>query len=455
MSAVFLLSLRTKLGKDMAIVLTDLIAVGINHDSATLEIREQVSFAPENIPSALAQALSAVPLHEVVILSTCNRTEIYGVTAGTGDPLAASDALIAWIGDYHGLNAEALATCAYRHHGKQAMTHLVRVASGLNSMVLGEPQIFGQLKSAFAVAEEAGAVGSRLQRLFPEAFRIAKKVRTDTAIGENPVSVAYASVDLAGHIFSNLKKRTALLLGAGETIELVAKHLCDAGLGNLIIANRTLARAESLAEQFDAQAVLLADVPDRLPEADIVISSTASQLPILGKGAVERALKERHYRPMLLIDLAVPRDIEPEVSDLSDIYLYSVDDLRDVIEENLRLRASEANKADSIISEGIVAVEDDIRARQSADVVRSFRESALAIQEVELDKALRAVGRGEDAEDILRRLARDLTNKLIHAPTAGLRQVAREGDDGQVSRAKALLGLGDNLEAEDEKPTLQ
>ncbi|MGB0765293.1 MAG: glutamyl-tRNA reductase, partial [Luminiphilus sp.] len=231
----------------MAIVLTDLIAVGINHDSATLEIREQVSFAPENIPSALAQALSAVPLHEVVILSTCNRTEIYGVTAGTGDPLAASDALIAWIGDYHGLNAEALATCAYRHHGKQAMTHLVRVASGLNSMVLGEPQIFGQLKSAFAVAEEAGAVGSRLQRLFPEAFRIAKKVRTDTAIGENPVSVAYASVDLAGHIFSNLKKRTALLLGAGETIELVAKHLCDAGLGNLIIANRTLARAESLA----------------------------------------------------------------------------------------------------------------------------------------------------------------------------------------------------------------
>ena len=453
MSAVFLLSLRTKLGKDMAIVLTDLIAVGINHDSATLEIREQVSFAPENIPSALGQALSAVPLHEVVILSTCNRTEIYGVTAVTGDPLAASDALISWIGDYHGLNAEALATCAYRHHGKQAMTHLVRVASGLNSMVLGEPQIFGQLKSAFAVAEEAGAVGSRLQRLFPEAFRIAKKVRTDTAIGENPVSVAYASVDLAGHIFSNLK-RTAFCW-VQETIELVAKHLCDAGLGNLIIANRTLARAESLAEQFDAQAVLLADVPDRLPEADIVISSTASQLPILGKGAVERALKERHYRPMLLIDLAVPRDIEPEVSDLSDIYLYSVDDLRDVIEENLRLRASEANKADSIISEGIVAVEDDIRARQSADVVRSFRESALAIQEVELDKALRAVGRGEDAEDILRRLARDLTNKLIHAPTAGLRQVAREGDDGQVSRAKALLGLGDNLEAEDEKPTLQ
>lgn len=454
-SAVFLLSLATKLGKDKAVVFQDLIAVGINHDSASLEIRERVAFAPENIPTALGEALAQVPIHEVVILSTCNRTEIYGVMASSGDPMGASDALVQWISEHHGLTAESLSTCTYRHHGKQAMTHLVRVAAGLNSMVLGEPQIFGQLKSAFAVAEEAGAVGNRLQRLFPEAFRIAKKVRTDTAIGENPVSVAYASVDLAGHIFSNLAKRTALLLGAGETIELVAKHLCDAGLGNLIIANRTLARAESLAEQFDAQAVLLADVPERLPEADIVISSTASQLPILGKGAVERALRQRRYRPMLLIDLAVPRDIEPEVSDLSDIYLYSVDDLRDVIEENLRLRASEANKADSIITEGIVSVEEDIRGRQSADVVRTFRESALAIQEVELTKAIKSMERGEDAGDVVRRLARDLTNKLIHAPTAGLRQVAREGDDGQVSRAKALLGLGDGLESEEEKPTLQ
>ncbi len=333
--------------------------------------------------------------------------------------------------------------------------HLVRVAAGLNSMVLGEPQIFGQLKSAFAVAEEAGAVGGGLQRLFPDAFRIAKKVRTDTAIGENPVSVAYASVDLAGHIFSNLAKRTALLLGAGETIELVARHLCDANLGNLLIANRTLARAESLAEQFDAEAILLADVPARLPEADIVISSTASQLPILGKGAVERALKARHYKPMLMIDLAVPRDIEPEVAELSDIYLYSVDDLRDVIEENLRLRASEANKADGIIEQGVSALEADLRGRQSADVVRSYRQSALAIQEQELAKALKALERGETHDEVLRRLARDLTNKLIHAPTAGLRQLAREGDDGEVSRAKVLLGLADAMDVGPDKPTLQ
>lgn len=434
---------------------TQLVAIGINHDSASVDVRERVSFAPESIPAALGGALSRAPIDEVVILSTCNRTEVYGLVTGNQDASVAGDALVAWIGEHHGVNADDLATCTYRHHGRQALVHLVRVAAGLNSMVLGEPQIFGQLKSAFAVAEESGAVSSGLQRLFPDAFRIAKRVRTDTAIGENPVSVAYASVDLAGHIFSNLAKRTALLLGAGETIELVAKHLCDAKLGKLMIANRTLARAESLANQFDASAILLADVPERLPEADIIISSTASQLPILGKGAVESALKQRHYKPMLLIDLAVPRDIEAEVAELSDVYLYSVDDLRDVIEENLRLRASEANKADSIIERGVSDLETELRGRQSADVVRSYRQSALAIQEQELAKALRATEKGEPHDEVLRRLARDLTNKLIHAPTAGLRQLARQGDDGEVSRAKALLGLADALDAGDDKPTLQ
>lgn len=434
----------------------DLIAIGINHDSATVETRERVAFAPERIPTALSSVIGETPVEEAVILSTCNRTEVYGVLHPDADPVAAADAMVAWVAAFHDLPESALSTCTYRHHGRQAVTHLVRVASGLNSMVLGEPQIFGQLKSAFAVAEEAGAIGSRFGRLFPEAFRIAKRVRTDTAIGENPVSVAYASVDLAGHIFSNLSRRTALLLGAGETIELVARHLREAHLGKLIIANRTLARAESLADQFDAEAIMLADVPERLPEADIVISSTSSQLPILGKGAVERAIKKRHYRPLLMIDLAVPRDIEPEVAELSDVYLYTVDDLRDVIEENLKLRRNEANKADEIIVTGVNALEEDFRTRQSADVVRSYRESAIAIQEAELAKAVRLLERGEDPGLVVQRLARDLTNKLIHAPTTGLRQLAREGDDGQVSRAKALLGLADAMAAGgDEKPTLQ
>lgn len=433
----------------------DLIAIGINHDSASVETRERVAFAPERIPAALSSVIGSTALEEAVILSTCNRTEVYGVLHQDADPIAAADALVAWVADFHQLPATALSTCTYRHHGRQALVHLIRVAAGLNSMVLGEPQIFGQLKSAYAVAEEAGALGSRFGRVFPEAFRIAKRVRTDTAIGENPVSVAYASVDLAGQLFSDLSRRCALLLGAGETIELVARHLRDAKLGKLIIANRTLARAESLAEQFDAEAIMLADVPERLPEADIVIGSTASQLPVLGKGAVERAIKKRHFRPQLLIDLAVPRDIEPEVAELSDVYLYTVDDLRDVIEENLKLRRDEASKADEIVSAGVEELEEDFRSRQSVDVVRSYRESALAIQEAELAKAIKLLERGEDPEAVVQRLARDLTNKLIHAPTTGLRRLTREGDDGQVSRAKALLGLDEILESAPQKPTLQ
>lgn len=433
----------------------DLIVIGINHDSASVETREKVSFAPETISGALSAVIGDTPISEAVILSTCNRTEVYAVLAESNDPVAAGEAMVSWFASFHKIADSALSSCTYQNFGQRAVTHLVRVAAGLDSMVLGEPQIFGQLKSAFAVAEESGAIGSRLARLFPEAFRIAKKVRTDTAIGENPVSVAYASVDLAGHIFSDLSRCTALLLGAGETVELVARHLRDAKLGKLIIANRTLTRAESLATQFDAEAIMLADVPDRLAEADIVISSTASQLPILGKGAVERGIKKRRYRPQLMVDLAVPRDIEPEVADLSDIYLYTVDDLRDVIEENLRLRATEASKADDIIARGINELAEDFKVRRSVDVVRSYRESALSISEQELSKALKLLEKGEAPDAILQRLARNLTNKLIHAPTTGLRQLAREGDDGQVSRAKALLGLTDITSDEDEQPTLQ
>ena len=266
-------------------------------------------------------------------------------------------------------------------------------------------------------------------------------MRTDTAIGENPVSVAYAAVDLAGQIFSNLSDQTALLLGAGETIELVAKHLHEANLGRLIVANRTLERAELLAEQFDAEAILLADVTDRLPEADIVISSTASQLPILGKGAVEEAVRARRYRAMLMIDLAVPRDIEPQVASLSDIYLYTVDDLREVVQENVKARASEASKADQIVEAGVIEVEANWLQRASADVVRHYRAAAMSIQATELERALKALDNGKSPEEVVQRLARDLTNKLIHAPTTGLKQIAKEGDRGNVSRAAELLGV--------------
>ena len=436
-------------------MLDNLVVVGVNHDSASVELREQIAFAPEKVHDSLNALISETQFTEAVILSTCNRTELYGVLPADSDGIAAADQISHWLAQHHGLNVNHLLPSVYRNHGVAAASHLVRVAAGLNSMVLGEPQIFGQMKSAFAVAQEVGAVGYHLNLIFPEAFRIAKKVRTDTAIGENPVSVAYAAVDLARQIFRDMEQSTALLLGAGETVELVARHLRDAGLGKLIIANRTLERAELLASQFDAEAILLADVTERLSDADIVISSTGSQLPILGKGAVEDAIKARKWRPMLMIDLAVPRDIEPQVTEVSDIYLYTVDDMREVIEENLRLRASEASKADEIVASGMEMLQEGLLERQSADVVKTYRDTALAIQQVELDKAFKMLEKGGDPAEVLSRLARGLTNKLIHAPTAGLRQLAKEGGTDDVSKMAAVLGLADADDERDEQTTLQ
>jgi len=321
------------------------------------------------------------------------------------------------------------------------------VASGLDSMVLGEPQILGQMKSAYAVAGESGTVGSELGRVFPRVFSIAKKVRTDTAIGENPVSVAFAAVDLAGHIFSDMSTSSALLVGAGETIELVARHLIDAGVSKIVIANRTLGRARELAQKFSAEAVLLSEIPEQLIHADIVVTSTASQLPILGKGAVENALKLRKHRPMLMVDIAVPRDIETQVGELRDVYLYSVDDLRDIVDQNLRGRQTEARKADVIIAKGVLSHREAERSLAAVDTVKEYRMVADKLREEELQRALRLLSRGENPEQVLTQMARGLTQKLIHAPSAGLRKISAAGRDDLMHTARKLLGLSVDAQA--------
>ena len=429
----------------------NLIALGINHNSAAVEVRERVAFAPEQVSEALGDACEQGGVEEVVILSTCNRTELYAIVPEGTDAAAKSLQLIDWMANYHHLSVEELRRSAYHFESQQALQHIVQVASGLDSMVLGEPQIFGQIKSAYAVATESGTVGSELGRLFPRVFAIAKRVRTDTAIGENPVSVAYAAVDLARHIFADLNKCNALLVGAGETIELVARHLIEAGVSGIVIANRTLGRARELAQKFGAEAVLLAEIPEQLLDADIVITSTASQLPILGKGAVEAAVKARRHRPILMVDIAVPRDIEPQVGDLRDVYLYSVDDLREIVEQNMRSRHKEARKADQIIAEGVRLYMEDMRGLAAVDVVKDYRRMAEQMREMELQRALRALARGEDPQRIVTQLARGITNKLIHAPTTGLRQASADGRQDILAHARKLLGLaaGHRPEPED------
>ncbi len=321
-----------------------LLAFGLNHSTAPLEIREKVVFETDILADALQDLGQLHGVQEAAILSTCNRTEIY---CSLDEPNRHH--AIEWFHDYHGLPKTELQPFLYNHPDESAVKHMLRVASGLDSMVLGEPQVLGQLKSAYQAALESGSLGKLLRQLFQHSFMVAKQVRSNTAIGSHPVSVAYAAVRLAQQIFSDLSKQTALLIGAGETIELAARHLHNAGLKRMIIANRTLERSQHLATEFSAYAIALSDIPQHLDEADIIISSTASQLPILGKGAIETAIVKRKHRPVFIVDIAVPRDVEAETGELEDVYLYTVDDLKDVIDENMRSRKEAAVQAEEII----------------------------------------------------------------------------------------------------------
>ncbi|MDO9521385.1 MAG: glutamyl-tRNA reductase [Pseudohongiella sp.] len=443
-----------------------LVLLGINHNTANVALREQVAFPPERMADAMQKVISLAHVREAVIVSTCNRTELYidvDLSGGRNqsadnesnnppqdnadtafDPSllqAEQQKLLNWLSAYHGVSAAELSTCSYFHWHEDVIRHLMRVACGLDSMVLGEPQILGQIKSAYAVAKEQGAARAQLGRAFQEAFSIAKEVRTDTAIGENPVSVAYAAVTLAEQIFSNLGSLHALLIGAGHTIELVARHLTDKGVKSIVVANRTLQNAVKLGEKFGARGVLLSDIPEELIRADIVVSSTNSQLPLLGKGAVESAIKKRKHKPMLLVDLAVPRDIEPEVGEISDAYLYSVDDIRDVIEDNVKSRAQAAEQASTIIERGVEEYLKQLRALSAVGTLRAFREKADAIRQTELDKAVRALDKGVPADKVLEALARGITNKLIHTPSVQMKKASAEGRDELVQLTQELFEL--------------
>ncbi|MCG8314152.1 MAG: glutamyl-tRNA reductase [Pseudomonadales bacterium] len=416
-----------------------LLAFGINHRTASVDVREKVAFAPEGIADALLQAKAEAKLREVAILSTCNRTEVYGTCDATN-----SQSLVDWIGRYHQLQALALRESAYEYWEQAAVRHMMRVASGLDSMVLGEPQILGQLKTAYQVARDANTLGPSLSRLFQQSFSVAKKVRTDTEIGTNPVSVAYAAVSLAKHIFSDLSKNTALLIGAGETVELVARHLHEQGVRHIIVANRTLARANDLAEMFNGHAITLSEIPDILHKADIVISSTASQLPILGKGAVEHALKLRRHKPVFMMDIAVPRDIEEEVSELPDVYLYTVDDLQEVVDENRKHREKAASAAEVIVEQQSNVFMEGLRGLDAVGTIRAFRDQVEAYREQELVKAQQAIERGDDPKEVLQRMSRALTKKVLHTPTVQLKKAGEEGQLEKLQWAETLLGIENN-----------
>ena len=425
-----------------------LFVLGINHLTAPVSLRERVAFSDQTVPVALA-ALSALPhVHEVALLSTCNRTELYAVVDDDGRGLAD------WLACYPEPAAggaielpgsrqeQTLHAYLYRHRDADAVRHLFRVATGLDSLVLGEPQILGQVKQAWATARGAGSLGVRLDRLFQHAFVTAKRARTDTRIGANPVSVASAAVRLAQESFARLDDSTVLLIGAGETIELAARHLVQAKVKRLLIANRTLAHAQELASRYGGVALPLSELDRHLGEADIVIAATASREPVVLRGHVAAALATRKHRPMLLIDLAVPRDIASEVAQLRDVFLYTIDDLERAIEDNRRSRRDAAIEAEAIVELQVSRfIETVMASRRSAPLKRLRAHGEAARTEV-LAKARQQLDAGHDPGAVLDFLAHTLTNRLLHAPTIALREAALTGTAELGRAAEKLFGAG-------------
>ncbi|MBF7072562.1 glutamyl-tRNA reductase [Glaciecola sp. MH2013] len=414
-----------------------IIALGINHKSAPVELREKVAFSPDKLAQALQSFSVSTNAEQMVILSTCNRTEVYASASAANE----AENLRQWLADFHQTNPQMLIEHSYIKQDDDAIEHLMQVACGLDSLILGEPQILGQVKQAYTEAKNAGKINTEFEKLFQSTFSIAKKVRTETDIGANAVSVAFAAVQLAKQIFSRLDKSNVLLVGAGETIELVAKHLIDAQTQTITVANRTLSRAAALAESLDGKAITISQVPEHLANADVVISSTASSLPLIGKGMVATALKQRKHKPMLLIDLAVPRDVEQEVGELDDAYLYTVDDLQNIVEKNVANREVAANQAEQMIKQQVKDYRYWQQHYQNVDLIKNYRENAHKQRDELLQKAIKQVADGAKPEDAMQELAFKLTQSMLHGPTKALQQASKLEQDTQLSLLSNALGL--------------
>ena len=416
-----------------------LLTLGLNHTTAPVELRERVAFDATRLPDILAQLLQEFPdVRESAILSTCNRTELFLAIDGNFEL-----DLVGWLAGFHDVDPDMLVPHIYQFKDLQAAKHMIRVASGLDSLVLGEPQILGQFKDAIRIARNALTCGTELEQAFSRVLSIAKRVRTETAIGRNPVSVAYTSVNLANHIFSDLSSCKVTLVGAGETIQLVAEHLIGQGVREIDVVNRTLANAKTLAASIDGFAWSLDELGERIQHADIVITSTGAPVPVIGKGIVERAQKVRRHKPMLMIDLAVPRDIEPEVGEIESVYLYTVDDLKGVIEKGLEHRQEAARHAERLIDSALDSWQRDIRGYRAVDTIKQLREGIQELSEHELAQALRILESGKPADEVLTQLSRNLTNKFLHSPTVALRSAAEQGDLSLIEATNRLFRIDD------------
>jgi glutamyl-tRNA reductase len=408
-----------------------IFTLGINHHSAPLAIRERVAFHAEKLHQALGDLTRNKPVKEVAILSTCNRTEIY-CSAET------PEVVIDWLAQYHQVERGEISPYIYVHDQPAAIRHAFRVASGLDSMVIGEPQILGQMKDAVRIAEESGTLGTQLHKLFQRSFSVAKEVRSTTAIGANIVSMAAAGVHLAERIFESIGEQRIMFIGAGEMIELCAAHFCAKQPKQVTIANRTVERGRALAERYKGTAIRLEDIGEHLAQHDIVVSCTASPLPIIGLGMVERAIKVRRHRPIFMVDLAVPRDIEEEIGELDDIFLYTVDDLAQVVESGQESRQAAVVDAEVIIASRVQDFIGWLQARDTVPVIRSLRDSAERMRRHEIEHAMKLLAKGEPAEKVLDQLSQRLTNKLLHAPTQAL-NLAEGNERAELQAAAARL----------------